>query len=88
MIICDVCKENVARHTLGTNKIVYGLMPIVVGTVGYNKEEWIDTDDGSGMTQFIHDRCLETVVCREQVIEEHDCPDYDPCYEKNWGEKE
>ena len=67
MLICDVCKEDVAQHSLETNKVVYGLLPVTVGTTGYGRAEWMDSDDG--MTQFIHDKCLDDIIGRR----EHDC---------------
>jgi len=60
MIICDVCKDDVSAHSLGINKLVYGLMPVTVSTTGYSRAEWVDSDDG--MTQFIHDKCLESLI--------------------------
>ena len=39
MLICDVCKEDVAQHSLETNKVVYGLLPVTVGTTGYGRAE-------------------------------------------------
>ena len=62
MLICDVCKEDVAQHSLETNKVVYGLLPVTVGTTGYGRAEWMDSDDG--MTQFIHDKCLQSIMER------------------------
>ena len=59
MISCDICGENVATYSLQTNKIVYVLMPVDVGSISYTKAEWIDTKAvGEGLTKFIHDKCL------------------------------
>jgi len=62
MIVCDICNVDVATYSLGTNKVVYGLLPVDVGSVGYSKAVWVDTDDGSGMTKFIHDGCLTDLI--------------------------
>ena len=62
MIVCDICEKDVAQYTLGRNKIVYGLLPVEVSSVGYSKATWVDTDDGSGMTKFMHDDCLSTLI--------------------------
>jgi hypothetical protein len=62
MIVCDICYDDVAVYSLGTNKVVYGLLPVEVGTVGYSKATWVDTDDGSGMSKFLHEGCLSNLI--------------------------
>ena len=60
MIVCNICEASVATYSLGTNKIVYGLMPVEVGSDSFTKAEWIDTsNETSGMANFIHGECLD-----------------------------
>jgi len=72
MIVCDICKRNVADWSLEENKMVYGLLPVEVSLVHYNKAYWIDANDGSGMTQFLHDDCLRTLLQRKEHNDEED----------------
>jgi len=75
MIVCDICKADVAQHRLGINKMVYGMLPVEVSTVGYSKATWVDTDDGSGMTMFIHDGCWRTLLEHKEEEERNFPPE-------------
>jgi len=72
MVVCDICEKSVATYSLSTNKVVYGLLPVEADSVGYSKAAWVDTDDGSGMTKFIHDGCLSDLI--EYSIERKSIP--------------
>ena len=68
MIVCNICEGNVAKYSLGINKVVYGLMPVEVGSDSFAKAEWVDmSDENSGMAKFVHDECLSNLT-------EHQCP--------------
>ena len=62
MIVCDICRKDVA--VLERDQRVFGLLPIEVSQFSYKKAEWqwIDADDCSGMSYFLHGSCLDRMV--------------------------
>ena len=62
MIVCDICRKDVA--VIERDRRVFGLLPVEVSTFSYTKAEWqwINTDDGSGMSYFLHGSCLDKAV--------------------------
>jgi len=75
MIVCDICKDDVAIHTLGTNKLVYALMPIEVGSHTVEQTDWTTGIDGTGLTQFLHEPCLNRVIAASTNHHPHKIPE-------------
>ncbi len=61
MIVCDICKDDVATHALGTNKLVYALMPVEIGSHTVEQAEWVN-GAATLLTQFLHDKCFSKVM--------------------------
>ena len=63
MIICDICKKDTV-HNGNSDPLIYGLLPVEMSQFGYKRSElsWADSNEGSGMTLFMHGNCLELLL--------------------------
>ena len=72
MIVCDICKDDVAVYSLGINKLVYALMPVEVGSHTVEEAEWVA---GTGLTQFLHEPCLNSAIAAATNHHPHKIPE-------------
>ena len=72
MISCNICSLDV--EVTHTDKRVFGLIPVEVSKYSYSKAEWfsehLDNDITSGLSMFIHGKCLDTLVENNRLYRE------------------
>ena len=72
MISCNICSLDV--EFTGTDKRVFGLIPMEVNKYSYNKAEWFSEhladDITSGLSFFIHGKCFDTLVENNRLYRE------------------